>query len=189
MRIRPALTALGLAGAVALFFFCSVPRVEASGSQNATLTLNAAVTPNCTSSVVSPNTISYDPLGANSGSPAEDSSGQLLLECTRKAAITIDLDAGLHSTASGTSWFQPNMYGAVNHNLLKYAIYKDAGYSQLWGSTTSTTGTAAGSVQTTTGLGPGSSHVITLSLYIQIPPAQALTADGYSDTMTARISY
>ena len=181
-----ALAVAVVAVSVALF---ALP--ASAGSQTGSITVKSSVANNCTSSVTQPGTITYDPISANLSTAATDSSGSLVLNCTKGDSVSVDMDKGSNSAAAG-SYFQPQMAGQTTGNTdkLQYNMYTTSGYTTVWGSNNSADGgTTHGSAQTTTGLGPGTAHKITLTLYIQIPATQNVSADTYQDTMTATITY
>ncbi len=160
----------------------------ATTTKTSTIPVSASVATNCTISTTSPSTIAYDPIVTNLAADAQNNSGNLLLNCTRNASISIDLNKGLHSIASGT-YFQPELYGAtVPHDVLKYTINK-GNYTTLWGTTISVDGTTPGTALADTGKGPGGGNVLTETLFIDIPQNQNVQADSYTDTVTATVTY
>src|SRR5579859_6907727 len=169
--------------AAATVLSMAVGAVPASaGTTTGSITVKSSVANNCTSSVTQPGTITYDPISANLTTDAQDSSGALVLNCTKGDSVSVDMNKGSHSAAAG-SYFQPQMAGTgTNTDVLAYNIFTTSGYTTVWGSTNSSDGgTTHGSTQTTTGLGPGTAHQITLTLYIDIPKAQNVSADTYQD--------
>jgi len=137
----------------------------------APLAVSAKVQGNCVVTGGSLNFGVYDPLAASD----LNGTGTFTIACTKGAIATIDLDNGLNSSGG---WRQ--MLGGGD--LLKYALYKDAARTQVWG-TALTGGTAA------TYAAP-SKTAATLTVYGLIPQAQdVIIADPYSDSVTITVNY
>lgn len=173
--------------ASATLAFASVSVAGASGTLTPTITVKGHVSTNCTSSVTQPSTIEYDPIVTNASGGVDDkpaSTGSLVLNCTKNAAVTIDLNQGANATGT-TPNFVRNMLGArTTPDKLAYQIYSDSAFSVIWGTTSG--GTSPVSV---TGLGPGVGNQLTEPLYIEIPKGQNVASDNYVDTVTATITY
>lgn len=180
----PKVVSAALIAGLAFMTFAPSSNALASGTLTPTVTVKSSVATNCTDSVTQPNTVTYDPIGANLAADAKDGSGFLTLNCTRLAAVSIDLDKGANSTGT-TPNFVRNMLGAASTpDKLSYKIYQDSGYSTtLWGTTTS------GTAMSVAGKGPGVGNQLKEYFYVDIPMNQNVQADTYTDTVTATITF
>jgi spore coat protein U-like protein len=111
--------------------------------------------------------------GTYSGSQLTQT-GTINVTCTNGAAYWISLNAGLGTGATVTTRIM-NAGSATLH----YSLYRDSGYSLVWGITQGT--------NTVSGTGTGSQQNITV--YAMMPASQPLTVGSYSDTVTATINY
>lgn len=94
--------------------------------------------------------------------------------CTVGTTFNIGIDAGLGTGASVTE--RKMQSGA---NTLSYGLYSNAGATTVIGSTIGT--------NTISNTGTGSSQTITV--YGQVPAAQAVAPGVYTDTVTVTITY
>jgi spore coat protein U-like protein len=108
----------------------------------------------------------YDPNSVG----ALDQSATFTLSCTKGTTATIGLNAGVNGTR--------NMKGAALPNdLLSYQLFQDTNRTTAWDTTTTL------AVAASTGVAN------TLTVYGRIPVAQFVTADSYSDTVTATVNF
>jgi spore coat protein U-like protein len=99
------------------------------------------------------------------------------VNCTSGAIWELALDKGLHGADVATRAMANDTAPAV---LLNYAIFADPARTINWGET----------VGTDTVSGTGTGVVQDIGAYGQIPALQsAATAGGYSDTITATLSF
>ncbi|MFJ3056211.1 spore coat U domain-containing protein [Herbaspirillum sp. NPDC087042] len=102
-------------------------------------------------------------------------SGSITVLCTNGTTYNVGLDAGTGSGSTVTS----RKMTAVGGGTLNYALYRDSGYTNNWGTT----------IGTDTMAGTGSGLTQTLTVYGQIPAAQTPLAGAYSDTVTVTLTY
>ena len=154
-----------LAGAMGVF----VP-LSSSPAATATATFQVSATVQATC-LISANALGF---GTYTGTQT-DASTTISVTCSNGTSYSVGLDAG---TASGASVTTRQM-GGPSGATLNYALYRDSGRSQNWGTTIGT--------DTTSGTGNGSAQ--TLTVYGRVPASQYVTAGSYSDTITATITY
>jgi spore coat protein U-like protein len=116
------------------------------------------------------------PFGTYSGAQL-DQTGTVTVSCILGVPFTISLDAG---AGTGATTAVRKMTGS-NGGLLNYALYRDPGYSAVWGNTAGT--------NTVTGSGLGVSTANTLTVYGRIPASQTPIAGAYTDTVTVTLTY
>lgn len=137
-------------------------------------TVSASVAASCT--LVTPFDLAfgpYDPFGG-----AVTKTGTLSLSCTKKAAVTVDLDKGLHSSAT-----MRGMLGTDNADTLPYQIYTDGTFGTVWG-----TGFASGATKGAVGQGTSKNTDITVNG--RIPAGQDVSVDtSYNDTVVATVNF
>jgi spore coat protein U-like protein len=151
----------------------SVP-VSASVSQSCTISTTAALA-----------FAGYDPIGTNAAA-ALNATGQISVACAKGAkGMTIGMDNGTHFTAS-----QRQMQGASSSGLLKYEIFQPPE------NTPNTVCTFPGSTAwTNSGKGlfslPSSTSMVARVYNVcgSIPGGQDVSADSYTDTVSATINF
>jgi spore coat protein U-like protein len=97
-------------------------------STTAVITISATVRRNCLITTTPVAYGAYDPVGAQATAPL-DATGTVVLTCTQGTTASIGLDSG--SNAQGTTRRMTD--GATGY--LTYELYKDNGYSNIWGDT------------------------------------------------------
>ncbi len=150
----------------------STPMFAATATSN--LAVSASVAANCTISTLPVAFGPYDPLGANSTTPAGDlaGSGSITVTCTKGGGATVDLGLGLYAVGSVR-----NMSDATD--TLTYELYTDSGHTTVWGSG-ATTNTIGGATSKTPRVIP---------VYGLVPGAQYVGAGSYVDTVVATVNY
>jgi spore coat protein U domain-containing protein, fimbrial subunit CupE1/2/3/6 len=159
--VRAMLGAIVTAGATA-----SAPAVAATATT--TFNVSAAVQATC---LMSASNLGF---GSYSGS-AVATSTTLSVTCTNGTSYNIGLNAGTAAGATVTTRAMTGPGGAT----LSYALYQDSGHATNWGNTVGT--------DTKSGSGNGSAQ--TLTVYGNLAGNQYPTPGGYSDTITATITY
>ncbi len=106
---------------------------------------------------------------------AKTAQNQITATCTATTPYTIGLNNGLYGSAPAARQM------ANGSNRVTYGIYKDSGYTQIWGDLT--LGTTA--VQSATGTGGAQSF----NGYGQVPAQTTPTPGPYSDTVVATVTY
>lgn len=107
---------------------------------------------------------------------ATEADSRIVVLCTPGAVYDVALDAGQNSndvTARKLAGAGPGS------DTLDYAIFRDAGRAQNWGTTPGS--------DTVTGTGTGADQVHTV--YGSIPAQQAAAIGAYSDVVTVTVSY
>lgn len=168
MRVARALSsALCIAILGALAF---VPSSANATTASTTFTVSAVVSPTCT--------ISAGPLyfGTFSGGLL-NSTSTISVTCTNYDVYNVALDPGL-ATGATTTTRKMSLNGA-KVTYLPYTLYSDSGRTVNWGQTIGT--------DTVQGIGNGAAQ--TLTVYGQIPAATGTPAGGYTDTITATVTY
>ena len=138
----------------------------------ANLAVSATVAKNCsitTTAVAFPN---YDPVVTHASTNL-DSTGSVVVTCTKGAGTRIDL--GLGGNASGST---RRMAGGGD--FLTYELYQESGRTIVWGS-----GTTNGMV---IAVAP-SKAARTFTVYGRVPAGQDVSAASYSDTVVATINF
>lgn len=147
------------------------PFVAASPAHAATANSTMAVSANVQATC----SITANPLAFGTYSSGQsDAATTLSVSCTNTTTYNVGLDAG---TGTGATVGARKM--ASGSQSLTYAVYTDAGRSNVWGSTVGT--------NTVAGTGTGSAQ--TLNVYGRIPAGQLPTPGAYTDTITATITY
>ncbi|BEN39591.1 hypothetical protein SMKC049_13830 [Serratia marcescens] len=101
--------------------------------------------------------------------------GSLIVTCTPGTAITIALDYGLNGGSSSNRY----LINSQGTRTLAYQLYKDSGYSQVWG-----TGSLANAIATF----PATTQ--TYTIYARLFATSNLPPAGtYTDTVTVTLTY
>ncbi|WDZ94331.1 spore coat U domain-containing protein [Herbaspirillum sp. WKF16] len=154
------------ASIAAVMLASSAPSHAATAS--ASLTISASVVAACT---VVGSAIAF---GAYTQALVNQT-GSITVLCTNGTSYNVGLDAGTGSGSTVTS----RKMSATGGGTLNYALYRDSGRTNNWGST----------IGTDTQTGTGSGLVQTLTVYGQIAAAQTPLAGAYSDTVTVTLTY
>jgi spore coat protein U-like protein len=160
------------AAMTAVAAFASTTRSGAA-TANASLSVTASVTNNCTVSTSPLAFGAYDPVVANA-SASLDATGTITVACTKGAATTIALSAG--SNASGST--RRMIDGSSNY--LTYEMYQDSARSTIWGS--------SGAGLFTPAAAP-SKAARNFTVYGRIPASQDIPGGNYTDTVTATVNF
>lgn len=135
------------------------------------LSRSAEAAPSCTISVTG---VSFGVYDVFSASPV-DSTGTVTYNCRGNASVSVTLSAGSSAT------FNPRQMSGTG-DLLSYNLFLDAARSTIWGDGT------GGSV-TYTNANPPNNRDIVVTMYARITAGQDVSADSYSDTITAIINF
>lgn len=104
---------------------------------------------------------------------ATNANGTITVNCTLYTPYQIGLDVGLNDNAGTRRMFD----GGTGY--VPYELYSEATYTTVWGDTLDT--------DTVTGTGTGADEAYTV--YGQVPDTTGATTGGYSDTVTATITF
>ncbi|MFL9926022.1 spore coat U domain-containing protein [Herbaspirillum lusitanum] len=154
------------ASAAALLLATSAPTFAATATGS--LVITASVLASCT---VVGSTIAF---GAYSSTQV-DQTGNIAVLCTNGTTYNVGLDAGAGTGASTTVRKMTGSGGGT----LNYALYRDSGRTNNWGST----------IGTDTQAGTGSGLLQNLTVYGRIASAQTPLAGTYTDTVTVTLTY
>jgi spore coat protein U-like protein len=146
----------------------------AATTATSNLAVSASVAANCTISTSPVAFGAYDPLGANSTTPAGDlaGAGSVTVTCTKGNGATVDLGSGLYAVGSVR-----NMSDATD--VLAYELYTDALHTTVWGS----------GVGTNTIGGATSKAPRVVPVYGLVKGNQYVGAGSYVDTVVATVNY
>jgi spore coat protein U-like protein len=145
-----------------------------AAQQTANLPITASVSAVCNITTTAVAFGAYDPVVANAAAPL-NANGAVNVACTKGTPATIDLGNGLNPSGTAT---RQMISGA---NLLGYGLYKDAAFSQVWGSGMTGGSTAAYNSPT--------KAITAVTVYGSIPAGQDVGVGAYSDTVVATINY
>jgi spore coat protein U domain-containing protein, fimbrial subunit CupE1/2/3/6 len=146
----------------------------AVSTKSTTLTVNAAVNPNC---IVSAGTLTFP---AYDGTTVKTGQSDVLVRCSNLTPYTLKLGTG-----GGT--FAQRLMSGPGSNKLEYNLYTTAAVSTIWGDGTLTTGTVPG-----TGSGMSAAAEKTHTVYGQIPNStnnQNAPGGAYTDSVSVTIEY
>jgi spore coat protein U-like protein len=138
-------------------------------TQTTTFAVTASVQGSCT---ISATGLSF---GAYTGTALPGTS-TISVNCTGGTTYNVGLNPG---TSTGATVTTRKMTGQFLNGTLAYSLFSNSGRSTNWGNT----------VGTDTVAGTGSGAAQTLTVYGNIPAGTAPAADGYSDTITATVTY
>lgn len=138
-------------------------------TQTTTFAVTASVQGTCT---ISATGLSF---GAYTGTALPGTS-TITVNCTGGTTYNVGLNPG---TSSGATVTTRKMTGQYHGATLAYSLFSNIGMTTNWGQT----------VGTDTVAGTGTGVAVPLTVYGNIPAGTAPAADGYSDTITATITY
>jgi len=155
-----------------------------AATANGTLTVQATVAAQCNVNSPTLSFGTYNPANALAGTAT------LSLKCTKSTAYSVALSAG--GNGGGTAAAPTRAMGGTttgNTDLLNYQLYTSATYSaaNVWATTCSS---AAGGSGTDCAYGTNSgTSPISITVYGQIPAAQYVTPDSYTDSVNITVTY
>ncbi len=173
---RSAISCRALAGCLTLGAVCAAAGTAAAATTEATLMVSATVDATCAVSANPLNFGSYSP-----GGGTLNANTTLAVLCTRGAAFTVAMDAGM----GGGTVAQRLMTSGTSK--LQYNLYTSAARTTVWGDGTISSAMVAG-------LGKGLARVdaITETVYGQLPDNAAnrnIAPGVYTDTIHITVSY
>jgi len=153
--------------ALALALTACIVSIEASAAYSCSITVTAISTV-------------YSPTVAT----PNDSTGSYTLSCTRAAGdssnmtYTLRADNGIHSAGN-----QNRVQFGAAANRYNYELYRNAGYTQVWGNTGAT------DINGTLVFGASLSATFTGPFYLRVPGSQPVDPAGsYTDTVTVTLN-
>jgi spore coat protein U domain-containing protein, fimbrial subunit CupE1/2/3/6 len=167
-----------LAAAVALVLGGAAMSVSAA-TQNINFTVTATVINNCILNTTNIAFGNYDPTSA----VAVTAQGSVTAKCTKGDSVSVALNQG-NNPAGGSTAAVPARQMAMGGNRLPYDIYIAAAPSTTeWG--TGTVGTNEPPAQVSASVGTA----LTFTTYGSLPPGADVPAGGYTDTVTATVTF
>lgn len=147
-----------------------------AGTSTGTMNVTATVGKSCNFTSGNLAFGNYDPIVANSATPLKitDTTTALSLSCSANTTATISLNNGLNNAScSGSATCMADGSG----DYLNYAVYTNNTFATVWNgvNTVSYTSTSPG--------------VPALKVNAQIPAAQNVPANSYTDTVTATANF
>lgn len=147
--------------------------VGLAGTATGTFTVQAVINSACNVSASTLNFGAYNPASAT----ALTGTSTVSVYCTNGSAYTTALNVG-----SGGGTFATRTLLNGSSDTLNFNLYRDAGYSQIWGDGSASTYTVAGT-------GAGLLTANTITVYGQIPVSQDKPVGTYTSTITVTVSY
>ena len=169
MRTSRVMRALTTVGAFTLMIG-GVAAPASAQSQNANLSVAAAVSKNCTIEATAISFTAYDPVVAND-TAALDGEGGLSVACTKGVNPALSLGAGGNPSGS-----QRRL--AFGSERLSYDLFSDSTRSTAWTTSTSIPMDAA-----------PSKVARSVSVYGRIAGGQDVPAGSYADTLVATVNF
>ena len=157
----------GLACATAVL---ATPVAGIAATATTTFTVSATVQSIC---AVNATPLSFGSYDASAASP-NDATSTVTATCSNSTVFDVSLDEGLGSALVTTRKM------TNGGNTLSYNMYTTSARNTIWGN-----GTIGSATQS--GVGDGTGQVFTV--YGRIPQGQYVTPGGYSDTVTATVTY
>ncbi|MCH4893079.1 MULTISPECIES: Csu type fimbrial protein [unclassified Sphingomonas] len=140
-------------------------------SRSTTMAVTATVLENCN---IAATPMAFGTLGGVGGTDS-DTTALVTLTCTPNADFEVAMDNGQNAQAS-----QRRLRSVLGTEYLPYQIYRDAGRTQAWGSTSG--------LNTQPGTAP--LGLATFTAYGRIPAsATPVTAGVYTDTVTVTVNF
>jgi spore coat protein U-like protein len=162
--------AILIAGAFAAAAFA--PLNAHAGTDTDTFTVSANVISTCDIIANDLEFGDYNPVTAAN----LDAATTLSLTCTNGTAYNVALNIGTGTGASTATRYMANGGGT---DFLGYTLYRNAGRTQLWGST----------IGADTLSGTGSGAAANIDVFARIPMNQAVPSGEYTDTITVTVSW
>jgi spore coat protein U-like protein len=154
--------------AIALTF--AGPATTLAATKTATFTVTATVISDCT--IASASNINFGNVGVMANNT--DTTGTINVTCTTGTPYNLELDAG-----SATGSTLANRLMANGSNTLKYQLYRDSAYTNVWGIT----------IGTDTSVGTGTGNSTPFTVYARMPPQPTPVVGTYTSTVTATIAF
>jgi spore coat protein U-like protein len=155
--------------ASAVVLACSAADASAA---TATTTFTVQITINASCVINSAGTLNFGSQGALTGNV--DQTSTISVQCTNTTAYNIGLDAGTGTGATVATRKMTN-----GGNTIDYTLYRDAGRTQVWGTTIGTDTVSA------TGNGAAQTHTV----YGRVPAQTTPAPNSYTDTVTVTVTY
>jgi spore coat protein U-like protein len=110
-----------------------------------------------------------------------DATATITVQCTNTTPYSLGIDNGANASAS------QRRVSAGGGNYVNYGLYTDAGRSNAWVGTTSSSNCTNGTSSCYLGTGAGSTQNVTV--YGRVPPQPEPALGSYSDTVVVTLTY
>lgn len=144
-----------------------------AATRTATFNVSASVNDNCT---VSTTNLAFGTFTADAD---VTNSSSVKVKCTNGTGYTVKLNPGTSNNFAARKM-------ANGSNFLTYNLFKDSGYTSIWGDGTNSTFTNGG-----TGTGLSAAKEVTYTVYGKLPLSgnEDAPVGSYSDTITVSVDY
>lgn len=163
MSLRSALRSTLHAALLGTVTVCLTPSPAFAATATAPIAVSASVVATC---VISATALGF----GNYTGVVNNATSTVTVQCTNTTPYTVALNAG---TSSGSTVTARKMTGTAGV-FLNYGLFSDAGHSANFVTTASITGNGSGQA---------------ITVYGQIPAAQYVAPNSYTDTVTATVTY
>ena len=163
---------LGLTGS--LTAACLLLSAGASQATTTTTTFNVTITLVNTCTINSTTTLNFGNSVGVLSANIDPAGVPISVTCTNGATYNVGLDAGTGAGATVATRKMTSGGSTVN-----YSLYRDNGYSNVWGNTVST--------DTVSSTGTGAAQSFTV--YGRVPSQTTPASGTYSDTITVTVTY
>jgi len=157
---------------------CLLQSVELPLATTTTTTFTVSITLTATCTITSASALNFGTTGILNTAIPQTSTINVI--CSSGTGYNIGLDAG---TGSGATLAARKMTNSSN--TVTYSLYRDAGHTQVWG-TTIGTDTVSG---TGDGLAAGQNYTVYGLVPAQTTPPASAGGTTYSDTITVTVTY
>jgi spore coat protein U-like protein len=161
-----------LAASVVLAFLLTTVSFVGANTDNANLSVSAAVNVRCSVAV---GTLNFGSTYVSGQAAPLDSASVVVVSCDPGRKVAIKMGQGLHP-APGSTDNNPRRRMQNGANFLDYNLYEDAGRTQVWDN-------RSNSVKTTR------VFPYTATIYGRIPGSQLAYPGTYTDTVIATVFY
>jgi spore coat protein U-like protein len=169
--------------AAALLATFGLSSITSANTTTGTFTVSVTVNKACTITTSASSNITF--AAVNAGTAPASNNGSFSVNCSNTTPFYIGLAP--QNVASNTG--AGTMKGAINgnNNTITYQLYQNAGLSNVWGNTA--TSTSAGNGISGTGAGMAASKAIAETVYAAVTGSTDVTPDTYSDTVTINVNF
>jgi spore coat protein U-like protein len=148
---------------------------QASTDKTATFLVSLTVTSDCS---ISASPLAFGSVGSTLATTAIAQSTNLSVTCSNGTTYTLSLDKG--STTNSTVGTRLMGGTGSNTQTVQFQLYSDNALSHIFGDGTGGSSTVSGT---------GTGNAVSVPIYGQVPAQSVPTADNYSSTETATISF
>jgi spore coat protein U domain-containing protein, fimbrial subunit CupE1/2/3/6 len=157
---------------------CLLQSAELSLATTTTTTFTVSITLTATCTITSASALNFGSAGILNTAIPQTSTINVI--CSSGTGYNIGLDAGTGSGATVAARKMTN-----SSNTVTYSLYRDAGHTQVWGTTIGTDTVSA----TGDGLAAGQNYTVYGLVPAQTTPPASSGGTTYSDTITVTVTY